>query len=488
MTPEEELVAVRAENAALRAQVRELPALREQVTILLARVQELEAQRAKDSHNSGKPPSSDGLRRPARKPKSLRTPSGKKAGGQLGHRGETLRLVAVPDVVVEHRPAECAGCHRELPHDHDALVVLRERRQVQDLPPVCLVVTEHQALRVRCPSCQAITAGAFPAEVPSRAQYGPRLRALAVYLVQAQFIPLGRVQQLLGDLVGLRLGRGTLVSWLQQAARTLEPVEERVKVALRAAPVLHNDETGVRRGGTLAWAHVASTDRLTHYAIHAQRGSEATDAIGILPAFAGVSVHDGFASYRSYTACRHALCNVHHLRELTFLEEEYQQAWAKELKDLLREMRAAADHARSQGLSRVPPTLRDPLCARYRDLLATGLAANPPPPATRRRPGQRGRLAQSPARNLLERLFLDQEAVLAFLDDLAIPFDNNQAERDLRGLKVQQKVSNCFRSDTGAAAFARIRGYLATLRKQGQALLAALETVVAGRPLYPAFV
>ena len=482
MTPDERIAELEAENAALRAQVSELPGLREQVAILLTRVRDLEARLAKDSHNSGKPPSSDGLRR---KPKSLRTPSGKKAGGQLGHRGETLRLVATPDAVVEHRPAVCAGCHQELPHD--ARVVLRERRQVQDLPPVRLVVTEHQALRVRCPACQQVSAGTFPAEVPSRAQYGPRLRALAVYLAQAQFVPLGRVQQLLADMAGLRLGRGTLVSWIRQAARTLEPVEAQLLAALRRTPVLHSDETGVRCGGKLMWVHVASTDRLTHYAIHAQRGSEATAAIGILPDFPGVSVHDGFASYRTYTQCRHALCNVHHLRELTFLEEEYQQAWAKELKDLLRQMRVVADQARGQGAAQVAPSLREALRARYRELLAAGLAANPPP-ATRRQPGQRGRLAQSPARNLLERLLLDQEAVFAFLDDLAIPFDNNQAERDLRGLKVQQKVSNCFRSDGGAAAFARIRGYLATLRKQGQALLAALETVVAGRPLYPAFV
>jgi transposase len=199
-----------------------------------------------------------------------------------------------------------------------------------------------------------------------------------------------------------------------------------------------SDETGVRRGGRLAWAHVASTARLTHYAIHAKRGREATDAIGILPGFQGVSVHDGWASYRTYSACRHALCTVHHLRELTFLEEEYQQAWAGELKDLLREMRAAAEQARAHGAQQVSPEQRAPLLARYRALLATGLAANPPP-AAHRRPGQRGRLAQSPARNLLERLVLGQEQVLAFLDDLTIPFDNNQAERDLRGLKLQQK-------------------------------------------------
>jgi transposase len=481
MKPDARIAELEAENAALREQVRELPVLREQLAALVAQVQELRARLAKDSHNSGKPPSSDGLQR---KPKSLRQRSGKRPGGQLGHRGETLHLVATPDVVVDHRPAVCPQCQASL---DGAAVVLHERRQVWDLPPVRLHVTEHRAQHLRCPACATVSVGTFPPEAPSRAQYGPRLRALAVYLVQAQFVPLGRVQQLLADLAGVRLGRGTLVGWVQQAARTLAPVEEQLKAALRRAPVLPNDETGVRRAGQLAWAPVASTDRLTHDAIHAQRGRAATDAIGILPDFVGVSVHDGFASYRTYTTCRHALCNVHHLRELTFLEEEYQQAWAKDLKALLQAMRAAAEHARGLGLAQVAPPQREALRARYRELLATGLAVNPPPLATRR-PGQRGRLAQSPARNLLERLLLDQDAVLAFLDDLAIPFDNNQAERDLRGLKVHQNVSNCFRSDAGADAFARIRGYLATMRKQGQALLAALETVVAGRPLYPALV
>jgi transposase len=323
MTPDERTAELEAENTALRAQVRELAGLREQVQLLAAQVRELQARAAKDSQNSGKPPSSDGLARKPRRTKSLRTPSGKKAGGQLGHRGETLRLVAAPDAVVQHRPAVCAGCQAPLVA---AAVVGRERRQVHDLPPVRLVVTEHQALRLRCPACQAVTAGTFPPEAPSRAQYGPRLRALAVYLVQAQFVPLGRVQQLVADLTGVRLGRGTVVTWMQQAARTLEPVDVAIKAALVRAPVLHNDETGVRRGGQLAWAHLASTDRLTHYAIHAQRGTAATDAIGILPDFRGVSVHDGFASYRTYTTCRHALCNVHHLRELTCLDEQYQQA------------------------------------------------------------------------------------------------------------------------------------------------------------------
>ena len=472
--PEVRIAELEAENAALR----------ERVEQLAARVEELQARLAKDSHNSGKPPSSDGLGHVVRKTKTLRRRSGKKPGGQLGHRGQTLHLVATPDVVVEHRPAACAACGTPL---DDAPIVVRERRQIHELPPVRLHVTEHQRLQLRCPSCAHVSAGAFPAEVPSRAQYGQRVRALAVYLVQAQFVPFGRTQQLLADLFGMHLARGTLVEWLRQAAHSLAPVEAAVKVALRQAPVLHNDETGVRRSGGLAWAHVTSTARLTHYAIHARRGSAATDAIGILPNFRGVSVHDGWAGYRAYTTCRHALCNVHHLRELTFLEEEYHQAWAGELKEVLRQMRTTADQARAQGLRAVPAPQRAPLLARYRDLLAAGLAANPPPADGQRRPGQRGRLAQSPARNLLERLTLGQEHVLAFLDDLAIPFDNNQAERDLRGLKLQQKVSGCFRTDAGADAFARLRSYLATMRKQGQALLAALEAVFSGQPLYPAF-
>ncbi len=432
----------------------------EQIERLLVRNRELEAQLAqaqRDSHTSSKPPSSDGLRR---KTRSLRTPSGKKAGGQLGHRGETLHLVATPDAVVEHRPAVCTHCQTPLSKAPEAAVVGRERRQVRELPPVCLVVTEHQALQVRCPACQQVSVGAFPTEVPSR------------------------TPQLLADLFGAQLGRGTLVSWVQQAARVLAPVEQQLKAALERAPVRHCDETGVRRAGTLAWAHVTSTARLTHYAIQAKRGQEATKAIGILPAYTGVSVHDGWASYRAYPGCRHALCNIHHLRELTFREEAYQQSWATALKALLREMKAAADQARAAGLGRLPTAQHAALVARYEALLANGLAANPPPA---RRAGQRGRLKQSPARNLLERLTLGQGQVLAFLDDLAIPFDNNQAERDLRTLKVQQKVSGCFRSDPGGDAFARLRSYLSTRRKQGHALFAALQSVFAGPLLYPAW-
>jgi transposase len=291
------------------------------------------------------------------------------------------------------------------------------------------------------------------------------------------------VRELFVDLVGAPVSLGTLLRWVEQGAQTLQPVEEAIKGALTHAPVLHSDETGVRRAGSLAWAHVASTSRLTHYAIHAKRGREATDAIGILPRFTGVSVHDGWKPYRRYTSCRHALCNIHHLRELTFLEEAYDQAWAKELKTLLLEMKRAVEAARTRGEDPVGAAQRSMFVIRYEAVLALGLAANPPP---ERQPHQRGRVKQSPARTLLERLWLGQDEVLAFLDDLAIPFDNNQAEQDLRMLKVQQKIAGSFRANAGSEAFARIRGYLSSMRKQGVALLAALQTVFSGQPLYPA--
>jgi transposase len=469
-----------AELEALVGQQRQqLEAALAQNAVLLARVQELEARLAKDSHNSNKPPSSDGL---ARRTKSLRRKSGKQPGGQLGHRGTTLRLVAEPDVVVEHRPAVCTGCHAPL--DTAAPVVLRERRQVRDLPPLRVQVTEHQALHVQCPACQAVSGGSFPSAASSRAQYGPRLRAFAVYLVEQQLVPYARAQELLRDLFGVALSGGTLVAWVRAAAATLEPVEAQIKAALGRVPVLHSDETGVRQSGHLAWAHVASTARLTHYAIHPKRGRDATDAIGILPAYSGVSVHDGWKPYQTQTHCRHALCNIHHLRELTFLEEQYHQGWATALKRLLREMKAATEQARRQGHVQLHVPMRTAFVARYDALIAAGLAANPPPERGLRR---RGRLKQSPVRNLLERLLLGKEQVLAFLNDLTIPFDNNQAERDLRMLKVQQKVSGGFRAASGSAAFARIRGYLSTLSKQRIPLLMALATLFLGEPLYPTF-
>jgi hypothetical protein len=469
MTSEEENAALRLENAELREQVR----------VLASEVQALRARLAKDSHNSSKPPASDGL---ARKTKSLRQKTGRKPGGQAGHPGHRVTLVATPDERVEHRPARCGACQQALPEDAPRWV---ERRQVQEVPPLRLRVSEHRIAHVRCPACGATTAAEAPAGIRAPRQYGPRLRALATYLVQQQFVPYARCRDLLAEVFGVSLSVGTLVTLVRQGAERLRPVAEEIKAALSVAPVLHHDETGLRvarpEGPRAQWIHVTCTKQLTYYARHTARGAAALEAIGILPQFTGVSVHDGWTSYRHYTACRHALCNAHHLRELTFVEEELKQAWAGRLKALLREMYATVEQARTAGATSLAQTTRDAFVARYEMLLGQGVMQNPQPPTPY--PRRRGRRKQSPVRNLLDRLWTYEQEALAFLDDFAVPFDNNQAERDLRPVKVQQKISGTFRSEAGADAFCPLRTVLSTWRKQGRSALAALETVFAGRSL-----
>jgi transposase len=373
-------------------------------------------------------------------------------------------------------------CQQELPSDAPSWV---ERRQVQEAPPVRLHVTEHRLVHVRCPACGATTAAKAPARVSAPRQYGPRLRALCAYLIQQQFVPYARVREVVAEVFGATLSVGTLVNLVRQGAAQLHGVEEEIKTALRHASVLHHDETGMRMAGAdgaqLEWTHVTCTPTLTHYARHPARGATALEAIGILPGYQGVSVHDGWTSYRHYRTCRHALCNAHHLRELTFVEEELQQAWAGKLKALLRDMRTAVELARAYDATSLERTVRGDFIARYEALLGEGLAQNPlPPPVGTPR---RGRRKQSPVRNLLDRLWTYQHEALRFLDDFAVPFDNNQAERDLRMVKVQQKVSGTFCSVTGADAFCRIRSVCSTWRKQGRSVLDALEAAFAGRAL-----
>ena len=448
-----------------------------QLAAVTARVQQLEARLGGHSQNSHRPPSSDGPRKPAR---SQRAPSGKRPGGQPGHPGQTLAMTALPDRVVEHQPAHCASCGADLA---GVAAVSVQRRQVVDLPPLRLVVTEHRAATVCCPRCQRPTSAPFPAAVSQPVQYGPRVLGLGAYLRHYQLLPYLRISGLLADL----FGRGPSVATLHRAslacAAALAGVEAAIKAALAAAPVAHADETSIAVAGRRQWVHVVSTGRLTHYARHAKRGHAATDAIGLLPAFRGRLIHDGWAPYWHYR-CRHGLCNAHHLRELAAVAEQPGQGWATELQALLVEMKRHSDAGRAAGRRRSAPAARDQFVARYRTLLAAGYAANPPPQRTADGP-KRGRLKQSKARNLLDRLTTREDAVLAFLHDWRVPFDNNQAERDLRMLKVQQKISGTFREAAGADAFCRIRGYIATLRKQARHVLTALELAFRGQPPLP---
>ena len=410
---------------------------------LAARVKQLEDRLNKDSHNSSKPPSSDGFK----KPTSLRPKSNRKSGGQHGHPGRTLDFSDAPDTIVVHRPDVCQDCGAPLA---EVAADVTERRQVFDLPPLSLVVTEHQVQTCSCPVCGKANRVGFPESVDQPVQYGPGVRALTTYLMHFELLPYERVVTLMDDLFGAPLSEGTLFTATQQAFRTLAPVEKAVADALAGSKGPVNfDETGQRVGGILHWLLNASTARLTYYKRHRKRGKAALDAMGILSRFAGRAIHDGWGAYSSY-GCKHGLCNAHHLRELTALFEQQGQAWAGEMKSLLVEMKEAVEKAKEQGRHRLHPFRECALEARYRAILKAGYKANPPP-----EPGTRPRVKQGDARCLLLRLDQNRSAVLAFLHDFTVPFDNNQAERDLRMMKVKQKVSGGFRSEEGADAFNR---------------------------------
>src|ERR1700694_4534919 len=451
--------------------------MQEQIAALTQQVKDLQDRLAKDSHNSSLPPSSD---RFVRQPKSLHKKSEKKPGGQEGHPGTTLRFSQAPDEVIEHQVSVCASCQHDL-REVQACVTLR--RQVVDIPSPRLIVQEHRAEQKQCPRCQHMTLASFPPAVTAPIQYGPLIGAAAVYLTQQQLLPLERTGEVLSDLLGVQMSEATVGELSKRAACELAPVEQQIKEALSEAAVLHQDETGVSVAGKRYWEHVTSTDTLTHYHVDKRRGQDALNAIGILPVFKGISIHDAWGSYFLYD-CEHALCLVHVLRELVFQAEEQGAVWAADLIDLLLSMKQATQQARAQGKRWLDPLEVLDWERAFLRVLDEGDQIAPRAMAP---PGTKGRVKQSAARNLLDRLRTHQQAVFYFLEDLRVDFDNNQAERDLRMLKVQQKVSGCFRSLAGAQAFSRIRGYLSTLRKQGLPLLSALQATLCGHPLLPSF-
>lgn len=456
------------------------------VTGLLARIEaleertkKLENQLKKDSRNSSKPPSGDGFKK---RTKSLRKKSERPSGGQPGHAGHTLEWRETVDEVVLHEVSECQGCGQSLT---SVGAIDHELRQVHELPPLQLQVIEHQAEIKCCPACESLTRGAFPADVNSQVQYGSGVRGLMVYLQDAQLLPSARTRDVLSEVFDCEVSEGTLYNAREKCFEQLESVEAQIKAGVQAASVGHFDETGLRVNGKLWWLHVASTELLTYYFVHPKRGREAMDAMGILPHFTGISVHDGWRSYAHYD-CRHSLCNAHHLRELRFIGERYEQAWADEMMTLLVDIKTQVDVAKAEAASGLTPAQLTDFEQTYQTLLADGFQANPTPPVEKEAPKKRGRPKQSPPKNLLDRLQKHQAAVLAFMYDFRVPFDNNQAERDIRMMKLKQKISGCFRSPEGARQFCRIRGYISTLRKQGLTVLDALKSVFLNNPILPA--
>ena len=463
-----ELATLQAENAALR---RDGQSLRD-------KVQALEQKAAQDSHNSSKPPSSDGLAKP--KPKSLRPPSQRPTGGQPGHPGQTLRRVEQPDRTVRHPIERCSGCGRSLAQQAPDRV---ERRQVFDLPEPKLEVTEHQA-EVKTCACGCVNRAAFPSEDAAPVQYGLRVKSVALYLKEYQLLPFDRLTEIMRDLFGCAtFSQGTLANLTAACARRLEPVEALIRELAAQSEVAGFDETGVRATGSLHWLHTVSTRWLTWYFAHKRRGREAMNAANILPNFRGRAVHDFWDSYLEYN-CDHAFCNAHLLRELTFLWEEQDQPWAKSMIDHLLAIKDAVAAARAAGLASLPDTHLDHFLNRYQHIVATGYAQNPitQSPAA---PKRRGRRKQSKARNLLDRFRDHPDGILAFMRDFSVPFDNNLSERDLRMMKLRQKISGTFRSFDALVDFCRIRGYVSTARKNGLNALDALRRVFLGQPFVP---
>lgn len=447
----------------------------EQIGRLEAEVAELRRQLGLNSRNSSRPPSSDSpFVKPA--PKSLRGKSGRKPGGQPGHPGSTLALVADPDERLRYEPGPCGGCGGDLA---DAPQVGVERRQVFDVPPLVVRVTEHQLIARRC-GCGATTCGAAPEDVTAPVQYGPRIAAIIVYLYVGQFLSKQRTADALGELFGVPVSSGTVAAASARAAKAVDGCGflDVVRDRISQAAVAHFDETGFRVAGKLHWVHSASAGKYSLITVHPKRGTAAMNAAGVLPAFTGVAVHDAWAPYDTYTSATHALCGAHVLRELTAVTDTApagQYCWARQAHDALLGLKKLVDDAVEAGQTSVDPAA----LANQTHLLVSaaniGLAEN------RDRTSKQARKHHALARRLLQR----QDDYLRFTGDLRVPFDNNAAEREIRMIKLRQKVSGCLRTLTGAEQFCAIRSYLATTAKHGIHFFESLVTLTEGRPWLP---
>ena len=483
---EARLAEVLAENVRLRE---ENAALRADVAGLEDRIAELEAERDQHSGTSSKPPSSDTtaqraeqIARREQNAKSKGKRRARKPGKQPGAEGHSLSRVE-PDETVVHSPPACGLCGDAL---NGAPIVARKVRQVLDLPPRRLVATDHVAEERRCPGCGTTTAAAFPAEATAPVCFGPGMRAAGLYLTGRQHLPVERAAEAMAQLLGAPVSTGFLSGLWAEAGDRLEPFIDRLKAVLRQAPVLHADETGARVSGKKRWFHTLSTATLTLVACHQLRGAQALLDIGVLPGHDGVVVHDGWKPYQKIDGPAHAQCGAHILRHLEGVAVVWsQQPWAEEMADLLRSAKKTAARAALAGHDRVHPAAAGRIRARYDRIITNALSKLPNGPPPRKKNTGGWLWFHRKAWNLLIRLRDDKDDILRFLTDTAVPFDNNQAERDLRMVKLQQKISGTFRSEAGARHFAHVRSYLQTAAKQGINLLDALTRLFTTGPWLP---
>lgn len=448
-----------------------------------AKVEALQAEIAKNSGNSSKPPSRDPVaerarQAEARQAKRAATAGGKrrKPGKQPGAKGNGLEMTDTPDEVIVHRPECCGDCGGDLA---DAEVTGVERRQVIDLPEVTPTTTEHRAERRRC-ACGAQTAGVFPSSVRAPISYGPRIRAVVVYLLARQHIPVARAAEAAKDLFGVRISTGAIDAIYADAAQRLGGFITALVALLRSLPVIHADETTDRVGTTNCWMHVVSTAAYTLIHASATRGFEAVREAGVLIGYRGVVIHDRLALYWKLRTAKHGVCAAHLLRDLASVAENLlQRPWASGLAGLLVEINHACDDARARGLKTLSPAAKRSFTARYDTLVAKALAANPQPRQRPRSPAERR------SHNLAVAFSTHKRPILAYMHRLDVAMTNNQAERDLRPVKLHRKISSCFKSNAGAERFARVRSYLSTTRKHDVPAIDALVRLFNDDPWMP---
>lgn len=435
-------------------------------------LKELKDQIAKNSRNSSKPPSSDGLK--DKKTKSLRTKTTRKTGGQPGHEGHKLELQSNPDEIILHELDSCPNCNTDLGKQ---VVEEIARKQIWDIPPIKLHVVEYQQEIKTC-SCCGITwqAGGLPQHVKHEVEYGPGIKALGVYLQHYQHLPLKRGCELMQELFSIPISQASLTNFTQNAHRRLVDFESLVHSCILASEAGHFDETGIRLFKKNYWLHTSSTLKHVLYMVHPSRGGIALQEIGILPYFKGIAHHDAYPPYLSLTQLNSSLCNAHVLRELVFALEQKHQSWAGKLISLLCRIKERVDQSQYACLD---VRLQGRYRKQYQKIINEGLQANPPPS---QKSGKRGRTAKTKMRNLLERLNKYQDEYLKFMSDPHAQFDNNLAERDLRMIKVKMKISGCFRSWQATQASARIRSYIMTAQKQSVNIMAALMDVFSPKP------
>jgi transposase len=399
----------------------------------------------------------------------------------VGHLGSTLEQTSTPDFVEMHEVCACEGCGHCLKAEE---LMGYDKRQEFELPPVKAQVTEHRSGIKKCPICGLVNKAKFPECITQPVQYGAQVKSLATYFSYGQLLPYKRTQEIFLDLYSLPLSEGTLVNTNLSCYTKLEEYEAWSKQQLKLSDVVNFDESGMRVKTQLQWLHVAATDKVTHYEIHKKRGVEAMDAVAILPEFKGRAIHDHWKPYFNYQ-CKHGLCNAHHLREFIYHKEQYDQTWCSKMESLLLEIKDEIGECITLSANKLPLKRLAFFEKQFDNILNYGLKEIPI--IIYEKLGKRGRKKRHPSENLLNRLKEYKHETLAFMYDFAVPFTNNQGERDIRMAKVKQKISGCFRSQQGAKTFCRIRGYLSTAKKQGVNVLESLQSVFKAKSEFPFF-